>query len=145
MHFPFGSFWQNFGQTEMYQQKPCRSCHFYQWPEITSVKSPLLQLFSKHFEHFIICAFSGCWAVWSSAKNQEGIVFHHCSRSTFDSCLCQGKLLAVCLQSCPQPIMCSADRYRSWFSQILCNPSTVGADQDWITFIPQKKGNRVCV
>ncbi len=45
--------------------------------------------------------FSSCWATWSS-KNQEGNIFCGCFRSTLDSCLCQGNLLVVCLQSHPK-------------------------------------------
>ncbi len=58
--------------------------------------------------------FSSCWALCSSAQKSR---WHRlCSRSTVDSYLCHGKLLALCLQSHPQPIMHSRAVYRGWFN-----------------------------
>ncbi len=54
-------------------QKPRGSLHFVHWSEIMSVKSPLLQPFTKHFERLMICmCFSSCWPVWLSAQISRG-------------------------------------------------------------------------
>ncbi len=61
------------------------------------------------------------------------------NRSTLESCLCHGKLLAVLLQSRPHLIMHSTAQLSTGAGlvQNCANFSAVGADRDWITFITQ--------
>ncbi len=37
----------------MCQQRPCGSCYSVLWSDMTSIETPLLQLFAKHFENLI--------------------------------------------------------------------------------------------
>ncbi len=133
--FSFGSVWFGFTQAKFLAHPrlstKAMSCHSLHSSEITSVKSPLLQSFAKHFELCMICMLGFFLTVGLCghlAKNQEGNVLHPRSMPTLHSCLCHNKLPAVCLQSRPPPTVHSTAGYRSWFSPKMCNSSVVGVD-----------------
>ncbi len=133
----FGLHRQNF------KQRPCMSCHSVHWSEITSVKSPLLQMFAKHFELVIFMFILAVRLYGRLAKNQEGNLFDYSSRLVLDSCLRHGKLQAVCLQRCPQPIKHSkAGCWFNWFSPKMGSPCACLADKDWII---QTNCTRICL
>ncbi len=118
----------------MYHQKSCESCFSVHWLEIMLVKSPLLQLFDKHFEHFMICFFPSCWAECPLPKSQEGYAFRCCSSESSIHVCCLFTRLSY-----PQPTMHSTADYGSWFRPKMCSSSAADVDQEWITFISYHK------